>query len=90
MEMELVLAGRILLACACGAAIGLERTKRLKDAGIKIMESGFYETEPPLCGCGAKLDHRDFGPNGKIDRKTYYISVRPEDLDRAKGVLEGV
>lgn len=63
---------------------------RLKEAGIRIMESGFYETEPPLCGCGAKLDHRDFGPNGKIDRKTYYISVRPEDLDRAKGVLEGV
>ena len=62
----------------------------LKDAGIRIMESGFYETEPPLCGCGAKLDHRDFGPNGKIDHKTYYISVRPEDLERAKGVLEGV
>ena len=29
------------------------------------MEAGFYETEAPLCGCGAKLDHRDFGPNGK-------------------------
>ena len=54
------------------------------------MESGFYETEPPLCGCGAKLDHRDFGPNGKIDRKTYYISVRPEDVDRAKAALEGI
>ncbi len=61
---------------------------RLKAAGIKIMESGFYETEPPVCGCGAKLDHRDFGPNGKIDRKTSYLSVRPEDLDRAKEVLE--
>lgn len=32
---ELMLAGRILLACACGAAIGLERAKRLKDAGIR-------------------------------------------------------
>ena len=63
---------------------------RLKEAGIKIVESGFYETEPPLCGCGAKLDHRDFGPNGKIDRKTYYISVRPEDVDRAKAALEGI
>ena len=40
----------------------------LKDAGIKVMETGFYETEAPACGCGAKLDHRDFGPNGKIDR----------------------
>ena len=59
----------------------------LKEAGIKIMESGFYDTEPPLCGCGAKLDHRDFGPNGKIDRLTYYISVKPEDVARAKELL---
>lgn len=64
--------------------------RQLKEAGIKMVETGFYETEPPLCGCGAKLDHRDFGPNGKIDRKTYYISVRPEDVDRAKTALEGV
>lgn len=63
---------------------------KLKAAGIKIMEAGFYETEAPACGCGAKLDHRDFGPNGKIDRKTYYISVRPEDLERAREELEGI
>ena len=25
---------------------------RLKDAGIKVMETGYYETEAPLCGCG--------------------------------------
>ena len=54
------------------------------------MESGFYDTEMPVCGCGAKLDHRDFGPNGRIDRHTYYISVRPEDLERAREVLEGI
>ena len=59
----------------------------LKDAGIKVMETGFYETEAPACGCGAKLDHRDFGPNGKIDRLTYYISVKPEDVERAKELL---
>lgn len=64
--------------------------RQLKEAGIKMVETGFYETEPPLCGCGAKLDHRDFGPNGRIDRKTYYISVRPEDVDRAKTALESV
>ena len=63
---------------------------RLKESGVKIVESGFYETEPPLCGCGAKLDHRDFGPNGRIDRKTYYISVRPQDVDRAKDALQGI
>ncbi|WP_297709668.1 hypothetical protein [Dysosmobacter sp.] len=64
--------------------------RALKDAGIKIMESGFYDTEMPVCGCGAKLDHRDFGPNGKIDRHTYYLSVRPEDAERARGVLSGI
>lgn len=64
--------------------------KTLKDAGIQIMEAGFYDTELPTCGCGAKLDHRDFGPNGKIDRHTYYISVRPEDVARARAALEGV
>lgn len=31
--------------------------------------------------------HRDFGPNGKIDRLTYYISVKPEDVERAKELL---
>ena len=30
---------------------------------------------------------RDFGPNGKIDRLTYYISVKPEDVERAKELL---
>lgn len=59
----------------------------LKQQGIKIMESGFYDTEAPVCGCGAKLDHRDFGPNGKIDRLTYYISVKTEDVERAKELL---
>ena len=59
----------------------------LKQQGIKIMESGFYDTEAPICGCGAKLDHRDFGPNGPIDRHTYYLCVRPEDVPRAKALL---
>ena len=51
------------------------------------MDSGFYDTEAPICGCGAKLDHRDFGPNGPIDRHTYYLCVRPEDVPRAKALL---
>ena len=55
-----------------------EARQRLKDAGIKVMETGFYETEAPACG---------FGPNGKIDRLTYYISVKPEDVERAKELL---
>ena len=61
--------------------------RRLKSAGIKVMEAGYYETEPPVCGCGAKLDHRNFGPNGRIDRLTYYVSVRPEDVNQARALL---
>lgn len=61
--------------------------KKLKAAGVKIMEAGFYETEAPVCGCGAKLDHRNFGPNGRIDRRTYSIAVRPEDAERARILL---
>ena len=51
------------------------------------MEAGFYDTEPPVCGCGAKLDHRDFGPNGPIDRHTYYLSVPLEEVSRARALL---
>ena len=53
------------------------------------MGSGSYESEPPVCGCGAKLDLRDFGPGGKIDRSSYYIFVRPEDAERARELLAG-
>ena len=67
-----------------------EARQRLKDAGIKVMETGFYETEAPACGCGAKLDIRDFGPKGKIDRNTYYICVRPADAERAREVLAAI
>ena len=62
----------------------------LKESGIRIVEASSYETEPPVCGCGSKLDVRDFGPNGKIDRRGYYIAVRPEDVERAKAVLEQI
>ena len=59
----------------------------LKAAGIKIMESGSYEGEMPICGCGAKIDRRNYGPNGWIDRRIYYIAVRPEDEARAMDML---
>lgn len=62
----------------------------LAESGIKIMEANSYETEAPMCGCGAKLDNRDFGPGGKIDRRTYYIAVRPEDASQARAILETV
>ena len=59
----------------------------LKDAGLKPVKTSFYETEMPFCGCGPKLDPRDFGPDGRIDRLTYDISVHAEDADRARELL---
>ena len=48
----------------------------LKTAGIKIMEAGSHESEEPICSCGAKIDRRNYGPYGWIDRRTYYIAVQ--------------
>ena len=59
----------------------------LKTAGIKIMEAGSRESEEPICSCGAKIDRRNYGPYGWIDRRTYYIAVRPEDVGQACAVL---
>ena len=64
--------------------------RALQDAGIRVMEAGFYDTKPPICSCGPKLDLRDYGPNGRIDRHTYYVSVRPEDVQRARELLKSL
>ena len=40
--------------------------KALKDAKIRGVSSDVWQDEAPACGCGAHLDIRDFGPNGKI------------------------
>lgn len=62
----------------------------LKLAEIEIMEAMTREGETPICSCGAKIDRRNYGPNGWIDRQLYYIAVRPEDVERAKAVLQGI
>ena len=71
-----------------------ERWKAAKEAlnaaSIEIMEAMSREGEEPLCSCGAKIDRRNYGPNGWIDRRIYYIAVRPEDVERAKEVLKEV
>ena len=59
----------------------------LKAAGIKIMEAGSHESEEPICSCGAKIDRRNYGPYGWIDRRAYYVAVRPEDVGQANAVL---
>ncbi len=66
-----------------------EKTKQvLEQAGIPDMKVGAYEKELPVCGCGAKLDARDFGRNGKIDRNYYYIMVPEAAYEQAKAVIE--
>ena len=59
----------------------------LKAADIRIMEAGSLESEEPICSCGAKIDRRNYGPYGWIDRCVYYVAVRPEDVGRACAVL---
>lgn len=60
----------------------------LKDAGLEGVKVGHYEAESLCaCGCGAKLDPRNFGANGKIDREIYYVEVRQEDEQRAITLL---
>ncbi len=62
----------------------------LKEAGIKIMETGIREGEMPIISCGPKIDRRNYGPKGWIDHNIYYISVKPEDVERAKALLSNV
>jgi len=62
----------------------------LKTANIKIMEALSREGEELLCSCGAKIDRRNYGPNGWIDRRIYYIAVRPEDVESARVVLKDI
>ena len=60
----------------------------LKSAGIEGVRSGHYDADSLRpCGCGSKLDPRNFGAGGYIDRDIYYVEVREEDSERAKGVL---
>lgn len=56
-----------------------EARAALKSAGIRVMEAGSMESELPICSCGAK-----------IDRRVYYLSVRPADVGQANAVLVSV
>ncbi|MBQ3586397.1 MAG: hypothetical protein II964_06740 [Synergistaceae bacterium] len=60
----------------------------LKSEGFKGVKSGHYQADSLFaCGCGAKLDPRNFGSNGYIDRDVYFVDVRQEDSERAKNLL---
>lgn len=59
----------------------------LKAAGIRGIRAWHYESEPPAGGCGCKLDIRNLGPNGRIDRETYVVSVPVSETERASQAL---
>ena len=62
----------------------------LKAAGIRGIRAWHCEVEPPVGGCGCKLDIRNFGPKGRIDRELYLIAVPVAELEKAKAVLENL
>ena len=66
----------------------LQIKNALKEAGLPGVRSGHYLQETVMGGgCGAKLDPRDFGSKGKIDRDIYWVSVLQEDEGKAREIL---
>ncbi len=60
----------------------------LKKEGVTGVSAGHYLQETVMAGgCGAKLDPRDFGGKGKIDRDIYYIRVKSKDVERVQEIL---
>lgn len=59
----------------------------LKEAGLTF-KKGHYEKELPVGGCGCKLDLRNFGPRGKIDREVYYLDVPEGEEYKAVDLLD--
>ncbi len=67
---------------------GWKKAKELlKENGIRFA-SGSYDNEMPPVGCGAKMDPRDYGKMGRIDRLNYEIEVAEEDKERAMQLLQ--
>ena len=60
----------------------------LKEAGLPGVRAGHYLQETVMGGgCGAKLDPRDFGAKGRIDREIYWVKVIGGDEEKAREIL---
>jgi hypothetical protein len=60
----------------------------LKQSGLQGVKAGHYLQETVMAGgCGAKLDPRDFGGHGKIDRDIYWVKVKAADEQKARDIL---
>ncbi len=60
----------------------------LREAGLPGVRAGHYLQETVMGGgCGAKLDPRDFGARGHIDREIYWVKVKQADEEKAREIL---
>lgn len=60
----------------------------LREAGLPGVKAGHYLQETVMGGgCGAKLDPRDFGGHGRIDRDIYWVAVKADDEEKAREIL---
>jgi len=60
----------------------------LKEAGLPGVRAGHYLQETVMGGgCGAKLDPRNFGGHGTIDRDIYWVKVIAGDEEKAREIL---
>ena len=60
----------------------------LKESGLPGVRAGHYLQETVMGGgCGAKLDPRDFGAKGRIDREIYWVKVIEGDEEKAREIL---
>lgn len=60
----------------------------LKAAGLRGVRAGHYLQETVMGGgCGAKLDPRDFGARGRIDRDIYWVKVPEAQEQAARDIL---
>ncbi len=60
----------------------------LKEGGLKGVSARHYAQDAVMaCGCGAKLDPRNFGSGGKVDHDVYCISVREDDVETARALI---
>ena len=66
----------------------LQIRQALKAAGLPGVRSGHYLQETVMGGgCGAKLDPRNFGSKGVIDRDIYWVKVIAGDEEKAREIL---
>ncbi len=66
----------------------LQIRSALKEAKLPGLKAGHYLQETVMGGgCGAKLDPRNFGSKGVIDRDIYWVKVIAGDEEKAREIL---